>query len=395
MQASLIVAAGGSSSRFRKSMAGVKPGSSKPEASKLFLPLAGKPVLIRSIEAFQKISQIKETVVTVPGGQEKFVSSLIREHGLKKVKVVRGGNSRAQSVWNGIRASGKNIPWIMVHDGARPLVTRKSIEQMLKASQGADGVLLARKVVPTIKEAGADGRILRTVDRSNLYEAETPQLVRRKVLETAYKQPDAFKFTDEASLAESVNAKVKVVVHDGWNPKITTVHDYKLAEHYLTGEGSVRTGFGRDIHKLVEGRKMILGGVHIPFEKGPLGHSDGDALLHAITDAILGGMGAGDIGEWFSDRDPKHKNISSSKILETIMKEASAKGFEMRHVDTVIVLEKPRLSPYKETIKKSIAKLLKLPLENVSVKAKTAEGFGPEGQGLAVSCEAMVTMRKI
>ncbi len=383
MQASLIVAAGGSSTRFRH-----------PKGlSKVFLPLAGKPVLVRSLEAFRKLSQIKETVVTVPGGQERFVSDMIKEYGLDKIKVVRGGKSRAESVWNGIKAT--KSPWVMVHDGARPLVTQESIRKMLEQSKGMDGVLLARKVVPTIKEAAQDGRILRTVDRSNLYEAETPQLVKRVVLEKAYKQADAFKFTDEASLAESVNAKLKVVVHEGWNPKITTPHDFKLAEHYLAGESSVRTGFGRDIHKLVEGRKMILGGVHIPFEKGPLGHSDGDALLHAIADAILGGMGAGDIGEWFSDRDPKHKNIASTKIVEAIMKEASLKGYEMRHVDTVIVLERPRLSPYKEAIKKSVAKLLKLPLENVSVKAKTAEGFGPEGQGLAVSCEAMVTMRKI
>lgn len=393
MQASLIVAAGGSSSRFRQSLAGKKNAPAKADESKLYLPLAGKPVLVRSLEAFQQLSQIKETVVTVPQGQEKFVSGLMKEHGLKKVKVVRGGDSRAESVWNGIKASGRS-PWIMVHDGARPLVTKESIEKMLKAAEGNDGVLLARKVVPTIKEASQDGRILRTIDRSNLYEAETPQLVKRAILEKAYKRGDAFKFTDEASLAESVNAKMKVVVHDGWNPKITTVHDYKLAQSYLAGE-STRTGFGRDIHKLVEGRKMILGGIVIPFEKGPLGHSDGDALLHAIADAILGGMGAGDIGEWFSDRDPKHKNIASTKIVEAIMKEASAKGYEMRHVDTVIVLERPKLSPYKQVIKQSIAKLLKLPLENVSVKAKTAEGFGPEGQGLAVSCEAMVTMRKI
>lgn len=387
MQASLIVAAGGSSSRFRQSL-------KNAPVSKLYLPLGGKPVLVRSLEAFRKISGIKETIVTVPQGQEKFVGGMLKEYGLGKIKIVRGGATRAESVWNGIKAARSKAPWIMVHDGARPLVKPESIEKLFKAASEADGALLARKVVPTLKEAGKDGRVLKTIDRTHLYEAETPQMIKRSVLQAAYKLPQAFQFTDEASLAEAVNAELKLVVHDGWNPKITTAQDYELAENLLNPAGGMRTGFGRDIHKLVPGRKMILGGVIIPFDKGPMGHSDGDALLHALADAILGAMGAGDIGEWFCDKDPKHKNIASSKIIQAIMKEAQAKNFQITHADTVIVLERPKLSPYKETIKKNIAKLLKLPLESVSIKAKTMEGFGPEGQGLAVSCEAVVNMRK-
>lgn len=392
MTIGLVVAAGGSSSRFHKSAS--KSRAKLPE-SKLYLPLGGKPVLVRSLEVFENLSEISRAVVTVPKGQETFVRSLFKKHGLKKPEVVRGGDTRAQSVQNGMKALGKSADWIMVHDGARPLVTSDSVRKLFAESFGTDGVLLAKKVVPTLKEAREDRVVVKTVDRTKLFEAETPQMIRREILEKAYKLPESSLATDEASLAESVNAKLKLVVHDTWNPKITTVQDYDLAQKFWEANIiTTRTGFGRDIHKLVPGRKMILGGVRIPFDKGPLGHSDGDALLHAITDAVLGTMGAGDIGDWFSDKDPKHKNIASTKILKAVMDEAAKKGFTPLHVDTVIVLERPKLGSYKQEMKKTIAKLLNLPLENVSIKAKTAEGFGPEGQGLAVSCEAVVTVRK-
>lgn len=391
MKVGLVVAAGGSGSRFIKSAANLK---SKLPDSKLYLPLGQKPVLVRSLEVFENLSEVSSAAVTVPKGQETFVKQLLKNHGLKKPKVVTGGATRAESVQNGMKALGPSVDWIMVHDGARPLVKPDAVRKLFAEAKSADGVLLAKKVVPTLKEAQEDLVITRTVDRSKLFEAETPQMIRRLILEKAYRLPGSLQATDEASLAESVNAKLKLVLNESWNPKITTVHDYELARKFWQSGPVTRTGFGRDIHKLVPGRKMILGGVRIPFEKGPLGHSDGDALLHAITDALLGTMGAGDIGDWFSDKDPKHKNIASTKILKAVMDEASAKGFTPLHVDTVIVLERPKLGGYKQKIKKSIAKLLNLPLENVSIKAKTAEGFGPEGQGLAVSCEAVVTVRK-
>ncbi len=391
MQASLIVAAGGSGSRFQKSLKG---RSAEKKASKLFLSLNGKPVLAHCLEAFEKFPQIKERIVTVPAGQEKAVLGLLRENGVTGVKVVRGGKTRAESVLNGLKAARPANSWVMVHDGARPFVSEASIEKLFRELEGFDGALLSKKVVPTLKEAGEDGKILRTVDRSRLFEAETPQIIKREVLKKAYKLPDALQATDEASLAEAVGARVKLVVHDSWNPKITTVQDLELAERFLGTAGKVMTGFGRDLHRLVEGRKMILGGVHVPFEKGPLGHSDGDALLHAITDAVLGCMGAGDIGDWFSDKDPKNKNIASTKILSAVLEEAGRKGYEASHVDTVIVLEKPKLGKYKQQMKETIARLMKLAPENVSIKAKTAEGLGAEGQGLAVSAEAVVTMRK-
>ncbi len=400
MQASLIVAAGGSGSRFKSSLA---PHHTSPRKgggrikeggpSKLFVKLGGKPVLAHCLETFQKFPQIREKIVTVPRGEEKNVLAMLKENGVSGVRVVAGGRTRAESVLNGIKAAKAGTDWVMVHDGARPFVTEQAVGKLLKEVEGFDGALLSKKVVPTLKEAGPDGKIVRTVDRTRLFEAETPQLIKREVLKKAYKNPEALNATDEASLAESVGARVKLVVHDSWNPKITTAQDLELAERFL-GTAQTVTGFGRDIHRLVEGRKMVLGGIVIPFEKGPLGHSDGDALLHAVTDAVLGCMGAGDIGDWFSDKDPKNKNIASTKILSAVLEEAAAKGFEAAHVDTVIVLERPKLGKYKQEMKNKIAALMNLAPENVSIKAKTMEGLGPEGQGLAVSAEAIVTMRR-
>ena len=362
MRIGLVVAAGGSSSRFHKSASKFKANL---PASKLYLPLGGKPLLVRSLEVFENLSEISRAVVTVPKGQETFVRSLFKKHGLKKPLVVRGGETRAASVQNGMKALGRSADWIMVHDGARPLVTENSVRRLFTESSGMDGVLLAKKVVPTLKEAREDRVVVKTVDRSKLFEAETPQMIRREILEKSYRLPESLNATDEASLAEAVNAKLKLVVHDTWNPKITTVQDYDLAQKFWNAQAvTTRTGFGRDIHKLVPGRKMILGGVKIPFEKGPLGHSDGDAVLHAITDAILGTMGAGDIGDWFSDKNPKHKNIASTKILQSVMVEAKKQGITPVHVDTVIILERPKLGAYKQKMKQVIAKLL-VPLRKI------------------------------
>ena len=327
------------------------------------------------------------------------VKKWVRQIKGSKVRWVLGGKTRAESVLNALKKTSPRSDWIMVHDGARPLVTSSAIKQILKAGEGWDGVILARKVVPTIKKVFTeDGHILETVDRNSLYEAETPQMVRRQVLLKAYEQnPKALDATDEAGLLEAIGARVRVVPHGDWNPKLTTLTDLMLAKAMIEKNISqeVRVGIGFDTHRLVKGRKFYLGGIVIPSPKGALGHSDGDALLHAIADAVLGAIGAGDIGEWFSDRDPKFKNIRSTRILKTILAEAKRRGWKPYHVDTNIILESPKLYAHKPKIRKSVAKCLGLAERDVSIKARTREGLGPEGEGLAVTCEAVVSMKQI
>lgn len=404
MRASLIIAAGGSGSRFKKGLlSGSAAGAHSREAlragkiSKLFFPLLGKPLLAHTLSAFQRIPQITETVIAVPPGAEAAVKKLAKAHRWQGVKIVRGGKTRSESVWKALQKTDRKNAWVLVHDGARPFVDKGALQNLFESSKNSEAMILARKVVPTIKEAAEDGAVKRTLDRNVLFEAETPQMVKRELLKRSYDaHHDAMNATDESSLVEALGVKVKLVAHDGWNPKITTVKDFELAEAYLQKNEAAltRNGFGRDTHRLVPKRKMILGGVRIPFNKGPLGHSDGDALLHAVTDAILGAIGMGDIGDWFSDRDPKFKNIASGKILKKVLEEAAKKGWQVRNVDTVIILERPKLGPRKQKIRENLAKLLGLDAEVVSIKAKTAEGLGPEGEGLAVTCEALVTVKK-
>ena len=412
MRVSLIIPAAGLGSRFHQSLShsdkNVSPCRLENQASlaglqagcsKLFYQLNGEPVLLRTLRAFNKIPGICETIIAISPEMCPEVKKWARLIKNPKIKWVLGGKTRAESVWNALKKTSPRSEWIMVHDGARPLVTPHAIKQVLRAGKDWDGVILARKVVPTIKRVlTEDGHIRETVDRNALYEAETPQLARREVLLRAYKQnPKAFEATDEAGLLEAIGARVRVMPHEGWNPKLTTLTDLMLAKAMTEKNVSpeVRVGIGFDTHRLVKGRKFYLGGIVIPSPKGALGHSDGDALLHALADAILGAIGAGDIGEWFSDRDPKFKNIRSTKILGVILTEAKRRGWQPYHADTNIILELPKLYAYKSKIRKSVARCLELPEKDVSIKARTREGLGPEGEGLAVTCQVVVSMKKV
>ncbi|OQA56678.1 MAG: 2-C-methyl-D-erythritol 2,4-cyclodiphosphate synthase [Candidatus Omnitrophica bacterium ADurb.Bin277] len=398
MRVSLIVPAAGLGTRFLESV-GSHSRKKISGSSKLLNTLGGEPVLLKTINAFRGLPEICEIIVAISPEMKSEVKSFFSGHADGCVRWVIGGRTRAESVWNALGKTSPDLEWVLVHDGARPLVTERDIRKVLRAAKGWDGVILARKVVPTIKRVlKPDGHIETTVDRSVLYEAETPQMVRRDVLIRAYKNnPDAMIATDEAGLLEVIGARVRVVPHDGWNPKLTTIKDLELAEAMLgkNKEPDFRVGIGFDTHRLVVGRKLWLGGMVIPASKGSLGHSDGDALLHSIADAMLGVIGKGDIGEWFSDRDRRWENMKSSVIVKTVLDEAKKTGWTPYHVDSNIILQTPRLGPYKKQIRTRVARLLDLPIENVSIKARTREGLGPEGEGLAVTCQVVVAMKKV
>lgn len=389
MRVSLIIAGGGRSTRFKASVK-----SKKGLCSKLFLPLAGQIVLKRTLQAFEGISSIVEIILTLPSSEMKNARKLFSS--FPKLKIIQGGKTRAESVWKGVSVSSKASDWIMVHDGARPLVSKEDVKRLLKFAKSKKAVILARKSIATIKESHNENQILKTLDRSKLYEAETPQIAKRELLLKAYEtRSEAFHATDEASLIEAIGEPVNLLLSSNWNPKITHFDDLLLAEAYLLkGKQIMRTGFGRDLHRLVAGRKLMIGGIQIPYEKGSLGHSDGDVLLHSVSDAILGAISAGDIGDYFSNKDPKIKGIKSRVILENVLGKAKRQGWCPEHVDSVITLEKPKLGSYKNKIAKNLARLLQLSENQVSVKAKTMEGLGPEGQGLAISCEAIVTLKR-
>jgi 2-C-methyl-D-erythritol 4-phosphate cytidylyltransferase/2-C-methyl-D-erythritol 2,4-cyclodiphosphate synthase len=398
MKITLIVAAGGSGKRFKQTLTSQEASRFKDQ-SKMSLELLGKTVLVRSISLFDTVSEIQEVIICAPSLDVKRLRQELRGVSKHSVKVVAGGKTRAESVLRGLRYTDKNSSWIMVHDGARPLCNPEDVRTLIRSVKGYDGAILASKVTATVKETDRGSfDIHKTIDRESLYHAETPQLVKKTKLLEAYESlSESLLQTDEAGLLEQVGAKIKIVESTHWNPKITVKQDAELAEAFLQKKQKksiLKTGIGQDTHRLVKGNTFYLGAVDLKYHKGPLAHSDGDALLHAIIDGILGATAMGDIGDWFSDQKQKYKNVRSEKLLEKVLSEVSKKGWTLNHVDTVITLEKPKLGKFKRIIKENLMRLLHLEDEQVSVKAKTAEGLGPEGIGQAVTCIALVTMEK-
>jgi 2-C-methyl-D-erythritol 4-phosphate cytidylyltransferase / 2-C-methyl-D-erythritol 2,4-cyclodiphosphate synthase len=390
---SVVIAAGGSGSRFKR--AGCFG------TSKLALPLNnGKSVLEESISAFGSIPEIREVIVAAHPDLRSLVKvNLLREKRYSfPIRVIPGGATRSESVWRSLQKTSAATSHVLIHDGARPLVRPEWIRKLIKELEGVDGVVLGRPAVPTVKRVSATGDILETLNRGELFEAETPQIFKKEILKQAYSQlgRSAFQATDDASLVEMIGGTVKAVPHEGSNLKITTPEDLVMARNILSGSGSsgLRFGLGFDTHRLVSGRPFCLGGVRIKSDVGPLGHSDGDPLLHAVIDGMLGASGLGDIGDFFSDRDVRFKNIASSMLARRALILISQKGFCIAQMDTTVFLERPKLGTYKKKIQSYLSKLFSLPLDCVGVKAKTAEGLGPEGRGQAVSAQALVVLRR-
>jgi len=386
MYISAIVPAAGVGSRLK---------DKRIEMPKQFWPL-GKTMIIEKVLCELESSPcIKEIIICCAPRYRKLIKEkIIKKNHLSKVtKIVAGGALRADTVSKGLKAVSVRATHVLVQDAVRPFIDKQLIGRLVTAVKGCDGIIAARPVSPTIKKVSR-AKIINTVDRTALWEAETPQLFRKKILLKAYQllRKTSSKYTDEASLVEAIGGHVKILDSKIFNLKITTRADYELARRIME-EAMVKIGFGYDIHRLVEGRKLIIGGIRIPFIKGPLGHSDGDPLLHALIDAMLGAASLGDIGELFPDTDDRYKGIASEKLLAMTRALLSGKGFSIDHMDATIILERPKLRTYKPKIKKKLMRLMSLTADQVNIKAKTKEGLDSEGAGGAVSCYVSVTLK--
>jgi len=313
-----------------------------------------------------------------------------------------GGQSRAESVRNAVDKLNGEMDLVLVHDVARPFVSPESVLKLIKTARRKDAVLLAEKATATVKETGSAAKtVKRTLDRNRIFLAQTPQVFKTSLLKKAYRKLGTRikRFTDEAGMMESINQKVWIVEGPSSNIKITTPADLKLAESIyrkdLNLAESTRIGMGSDIHPLVPGRKLMLGGLRIPFDKGLAGHSDGDVVIHAVIDAMLGAMGEQDIGEWFSDSSKENRGISSRVYLERIVQRAKERRFSIVNLDIIIFAEEPKLGPYKEKIRRSLATALGLNVDQLNVKAKTQEGFGAVGEKKALSCQCIALIKTI
>lgn len=386
MKISVLIPAAGSGSRF------------KQKKSKLEALLGGRPVIWHSLAQFREIKGVQEIVIATQPTFRKFLDAQVRSLKLPfSVKIVKGGKTRAESVHRALQGASKKSDYVLIHDGARPLVKPEWIRKLIREINGADGAVLGRSVFSTIKRFSPVNReILETVDRQTLFEAETPQFFKKSALEQAYKTLNscAFHATDDASLIELTGGDVRAVCHEGSNLKITTTSDLELAEKMLSATPeNFRFGLGLDRHRLAKGRAFHLGGVRLKSDFGPVGHSDGDPLLHSIIDGMLGALGLGDIGDFFPDSSSRYKNIKSSILAKKALKLIESKGFSVYQIDATVILDRPKLGPSKKAICMSLSKIFNLPISKVSCKAKTSEGVGPEKMNQAVSAEALVVLR--
>jgi 2-C-methyl-D-erythritol 4-phosphate cytidylyltransferase/2-C-methyl-D-erythritol 2,4-cyclodiphosphate synthase len=366
---------------------------------KQFLELAGVPILVRTIRVFLKHPSICSVVIVLPAehlqtGKEQILSCF--DEGLQQQLIFTpGGDTRQKSVRKGLDALPAAIDNVLVHDGARPMVTGEVIDRCIAGIQTHGAVIAAVPVKDTLKEVHGSS-ITGTVDRSRLWQAQTPQAMQRKLLDRAYKHAEATGFigTDEASLLEHTGITVSVVTGSETNIKITRPDDLAIASGLLrTGSTLIKIGHGFDAHRLVEGRKLILGGVKIPYHLGLAGHSDADVLTHALMDGILGALGAGDIGRHFPDHDDRYRGADSLKLLARVMELAREKNMRLGNGDITIICQQPKLASYLSTMQDNLAAVCDTAADDINIKATTTEKMGFAGRGEGISAHAVVLLR--
>ena len=371
---SAVIVAGGSGSRMGR--------------PKQMLPLGAKPVLVRTVEAFLQTPEIKEIVVVTPSENREELQKRF-----PGIVFADPGKTRLLSVKNGFLKTSAASQLVAVHDGARPLVESAHISACLQAARQYGAAVLAVPVKDTVKVCEG-GFVQNTLDRAVLWAAQTPQCYRRPVLaEALEKFGQEEGATDESQLVEKLGIKVRVVPSSYKNNKITTPEDLIFAEALLENSVIYRTGFGFDLHRLEPGRKLFIGGAEIPHTKGFLGHSDGDLVLHALCDAVLGALCAGEIGILFPPTDESIKGISSVKIVKKVLEIVRSHHAQIEHIDATIITQEPKIKPHYETVRKSLAEVFEMPLENVSFKSKSHEHVGEIGRGEAAMCHAVATLK--
>lgn len=376
--AAIIVAAG----------SGARLGGDLP---KQWRPLAGRPVIRWSVEALLAAGAERVVVALRPGDETLADAALA---GLPRWSAVHGGRLRADSVRAGLEAlDACRAQAVLVHDAARPFVTTAHVGALLDALGTAEGAILALPLSDTLKREDGERRIVDTPSRERLWRAQTPQAFRRGTLVRAYACLAAdVEPTDDAQVVERIGMAVTLVPGDPRLNKITYEEDFVLAETLAGGARITRTGMGFDAHRWGPGESVWLCGVEIAHNQTLIGHSDADAGLHALTDALLGAVGQGDIGDHFPPSDPKWRGASSDRFLVHAAELVAAGGGRIVNVDVTLICEQPKIKPHREAMRARVAELLGLPPDRVSVKATTTEAMGFTGRGEGLAAQAIATV---
>ena len=369
---------------------------------KQFYALNGVPILVHTVRALARAGGLDGIVLVVPADQLARAQELVNEYQLERVLgVVVGGSRRQDSVKAGLDFLPASVKLVLVHDGVRPFVTPELAEECLRRAAAVGAAMAAIPVKDTLK-AVTDLRVVKTVDREQLWQAQTPQAMRVDLLRRAFivAEEKGITGTDEASLLEAIGCPVAVVPGSEQNIKITRPEDLRLAEaimhhdHPRTVPGAMRVGHGYDVHQLVADRPLVLGGVTIPHSLGLAGHSDADVLTHALCDAILGALGAGDLGRHFPDTDKKYKDICSLRLLEQVVAMAADRSYLLANADITVVAQRPRLAEFLPAIIANLATACRVDQTAVNCKATTTEKLGFAGREQGIAAHAVVLLSK-
>jgi len=361
--------------------------------------LAGVPILVHTIRAFVATPSIQRIVVAVPPELIAESRRLLTEYQLNSnaITVTGGGRRRQDSVWEGLQCLNDDIDVVLVHDGARPLITPKLIQRCLEAAWEHGAAIAAIPVKDTLKQSRPDQTIACTIDRKDLWQAQTPQAARFTLLKQAYATLADKDVTDEAALLEQAGIAVTLIEGSETNIKITRPLDLILAEKIMqpSSPPPLRIGHGYDAHRLVPNRDLILAGVKIPHSLGLAGHSDADVVTHALCDAVLGALAAGDIGRHFPDSDERFKDIYSISLLEEVMQFVFAKGLAIANADITIICQAPKLGPYMDVMQTTLSTACQVDRAQINIKATTTEKMGFTGREEGISCHAVVLLMSI
>ncbi len=381
---SAILAAGGLGTRL---------GAGRP---KQFLEVRGRSILEWSLAVLASHPQVHEVVVALPEGHTNPAPACVTASWPCPVKAVAGGPRRQDSVARAFAAVNPTAEVVLVHDAARPFASADLVSRMIAAAAGSGAAIPALVATDTVKLGQLrDGHtwVRSTLPRAEVYLAQTPQAFQRDVLAKALAAAFDHAVTDEAGLVERTGGAVQLVAGEPSNRKITTLEDLAVARGPdRGGAAGLRIGTGYDLHRLVPGRALVLGGVRIPFDLGLDGHSDADIICHAVTDAVLGAAALGDIGRLFPDTDAAWKGADSLELLRKAVAVVHEGGFRIGNVDVTVIAERPKLLPHLPAICASLAGALQVPATSVSVKGKTNERVDSVGRGESMACHAVALL---
>ncbi len=376
-----LVVAAGRGSRF---------GATLP---KQYAILAGRPVLRHALEAYRRHPGIDAVQAVIHPDDRDIYAAAAR--GLELPEAVAGGATRQDSVRNGLMALAPGVPArVLIHDGARPLIGAAVIDRVLGGLDRAPGAIAALPVIDTLKRGDADGAIAATLERTGLWRAQTPQGFDFAAILAAHDAARGRDLTDDAAVAEQAGLAVRLVEGARENIKITTQEDLMQAERWLSGGEAfeTRVGQGFDVHRFGPGERVMLCGVAIPHDAGLLGHSDADVGLHALTDAVLGALGAGDIGDHFPPSDPRWRGADSGQFVRHAAKMVDSRGGMLVHADITLICERPKVGPFRQAMIARVAELLEVGPDRVSIKATTTEELGFTGRREGIAAQAVATI---